>query len=42
MAHSMTNSLTNAVTADVHKATTWSTVLSVLIIGAGLLAISRC
>ena len=31
--------MANTMTADVHKATTWSIVLSVLMIVAGLLAI---
>jgi len=31
--------MANSMTADVHKATTWSIVLSVLMIVAGLLAI---
>ena len=33
------NSMTNAITGDIHKATTWSIVLSVLMIAAGVLAI---
>ena len=39
MAHSMANSMTNAITGDIRKATTWSIVLSVLMIVAGGLAI---
>ena len=42
MANSITNSansITNAITTDIHKATTWSIVLSVLMIAAGVLAI---
>jgi len=39
MATSTTNSMTNAITSDIHKATTWSIVLSVLMIAAGVLAI---
>jgi uncharacterized membrane protein HdeD (DUF308 family) len=39
MANSMANSMTNAITGDIHKATTWSIVLSVLMIAAGVLAI---
>jgi len=39
MANSMANSMTNVVTGDIHKATTWSIVLSVLMIAAGALAI---
>jgi uncharacterized membrane protein HdeD (DUF308 family) len=39
MASSMANSMTNAITGDIHKATTWSIVLSVLMIAAGVLAI---
>jgi uncharacterized membrane protein HdeD (DUF308 family) len=39
MATSMANSMTNGITGDIHKATTWSIVLSVLMIGAGVLAI---
>src|ERR1700682_1853541 len=31
--------MANSMTADVHKATTWSSVLSVLMIAAGVLAI---
>jgi uncharacterized membrane protein HdeD (DUF308 family) len=34
----MATSLTNAITSDIHKATTWSIVLSVLMIAAGVLA----
>ena len=37
--NSMTTSMTNAITGDIHKATTGSIVLSVLMIGAGVLAI---
>src|SRR4029078_1660844 len=43
MANSITNSansMTNAITGDIHKATTWSIVLSVLMIAAGVLAIA--
>ena len=39
MTNSITNSMTNAITGDIHKATTWSIVLSVLMIAAGVLAI---
>lgn len=39
MATSITNSMTNAITGDIHKATTWSIVLSVLMMAAGALAI---
>jgi len=39
MATSMAHSMTNAITSDIHKATTWSIVLSVLMIAAGVLAI---
>src|SRR4249920_3611401 len=39
MANSMTNSMANSITGDIHKATTWSIVLSVLMIAAGVLAI---
>ena len=39
MANSMANSMTNTITGDIHKATTWSIVLSVLMIAAGVLAI---
>ena len=39
MATSMADSMTNAITGDIHKATTWSIVLSVLMIAAGVLAI---
>src|SRR4029434_6228172 len=35
----MATSMTNAITSDIHKATTWSIVLSVLMIAAGVLAI---
>jgi len=35
----MANSMANAITGDIHKATTWSIVLSVLMIAAGVLAI---
>ena len=39
MANSMANSMTNPIVGDIHKATTWSIVLSVLMIAAGVLAI---
>jgi uncharacterized membrane protein HdeD (DUF308 family) len=39
MATSTTKSMINAITSDIHKATTWSIVLSVLMIAAGVLAI---
>src|SRR5215208_515360 len=39
MATSMANSMTTAITSDIHKATTWSIVLSLLMIAAGVLAI---
>src|SRR4029078_12446052 len=39
MANSMANSMTNAITGEIHKATTWSIVLSALMIFAGVLAI---
>src|SRR6185436_7899596 len=39
MATSMADSMTSAITGDIHKATTWSIVLSVLMIVAGVLAI---
>src|SRR5215204_3807187 len=39
MATSMAKSMTSAITGDIHKATTWSIVLSVLMIAAGVLAI---
>jgi uncharacterized membrane protein HdeD (DUF308 family) len=39
MANSMADSMTNAFTGDVQKVTTWSIVLSVLMIAAGVLAI---
>jgi uncharacterized membrane protein HdeD (DUF308 family) len=35
----MANPMTNSITGDIHKATTWSIVLSVLMIAAGVLAI---
>ena len=35
----MANSMTNAITGDIHRATTWSIVLSALMIAAGVLAI---
>ena len=38
MANSIAYSMTNSIPRDIHKATTWSIVLSVLMIGAGLLA----
>ena len=37
--NSIANPMANAMTGDVHKATTWSIVLSVLMIAAGVLAI---
>lgn len=44
MAHSMTGDIHkvmgNSMTGDIHKATTWSIVLSVLMIAAGVLAIA--
>jgi uncharacterized membrane protein HdeD (DUF308 family) len=40
MANSITNSMTGAITGGIHKATTWSIVLSVLMIAAGVLAIA--
>ncbi len=39
MANSMANSMTNPIAGDIHQATTWSIVLSVLMIAAGVLAI---
>ena len=39
MANSMATSMTNPIAGDIHKATTWSIVLSVLMIAAGVLAI---
>src|SRR6187401_2451068 len=39
MAKSMASSMTNEITGDIHKATTWSIGLSVLMIAAGVLAI---
>jgi len=39
MANSMANLMTNSITGDIHKATMWSMVLSVLMIAAGVLAI---
>jgi uncharacterized membrane protein HdeD (DUF308 family) len=39
MANAMTRSMTDEITGDIHKATTWSIVLSGLMIAAGVLAI---
>ena len=39
MENSISNSMTNFITGDIHKATTWSIALSVLMIAAGVLAI---
>jgi uncharacterized membrane protein HdeD (DUF308 family) len=39
MANSMTNSMTNPIAGAIHKSTTWSILLSVMMIAAGVLAL---